>query len=104
LDITIRGERNHKNCYFRLKDISKGFEMPRLQETIFDDKCTYNADNHYKYFTCIIPGNSGIDHSKKEVYLTYKDILKVLFCSRSGNAESFQDWVTETLFYSSNGY
>jgi hypothetical protein len=98
IDITIRGERNHKNCYFRLKDISRGFEMPRLQDVILDPNKTYELNVHYKNFVIIYPTISGIEQNVKEVYLTYKGLLKVLFASRSGNAESFQDWVTETLF------
>jgi hypothetical protein len=30
--------------------------------------------------------------------LTYKGMLKVLFSSRSGKAENFQDWATDILF------
>ena len=89
LDITIRGERNHKNCYFRLKDISRGFEMPRLQDVILDQNKTYENNIHYKNFVIVYPTNSGIEQNAKEVYLTYKGVLKVLFSSRSGNAESF---------------
>ena len=36
--------------------------------------------------------------SKKELYLTYNGILKVLFTSRSGIADKFQNWASETLF------
>jgi len=36
--------------------------------------------------------------SKKELFLTYNGILKVLFTSRSGNAEQFQNWASEILF------
>ena len=98
LDITIRGERNYKNCYFRVKDISKGFEMPRLQNIILSSETTYEINVHYIYFVMVSDKNLVNDHNEKEMYLTYKGVLKVLFCSRSGNAESFQDWATETLF------
>ena len=98
LDITIRGERNHKNCYFRLKDISKGFEMPNLQKIIIDNESSYEINKHFVNFVIVCGSNPSIEQNAKEVYLTYKGILKVLFCSRSGNAESFQDWATETLF------
>ena len=89
LNITIRGERNHKNCYFRLKDISKGFEMPRLQDTVLDERKTFELNIHYKIFVIVYLANGGIEQNAKEVYLTYKGILKVLFSSRTGNAESF---------------
>ena len=35
LDIEVRGERNVNHCYFRVKDISKCFEMPNLQNWMF---------------------------------------------------------------------
>ena len=34
----------------------------------------------------------------KELYLTYLGMLKVLFSSRSGNAEMFQEWAFKVLF------
>jgi hypothetical protein len=98
LDITIRGEREYDKCYFRVKDISKGFEIPRLQDVILDANKTYEINIHYKNFVIVYPTNGGIEQNAKEVYLTYKGMLKVLFCSRSGNAESFQDWAVKTLF------
>jgi hypothetical protein len=98
LDITIRGERNHKNCYFRLKDISRGFEMPNLCKVIQNEKTSYELNVHYKIFVIVCGNNVSIEQNAEEVYLTYKGLLKVLFSSRSGNAELFQDWVTETLF------
>ena len=98
LNITIRGERNHKNCYFRLKDISRSFEMPNLCKVIQNEKTSYELNVHYKIFVIVYGNNVSIEQNTEEVYLTYKGLLKVLFASRSGNAESFQDWVTETLF------
>ena len=63
--------------------------MPNLQKLILDERKTYELNIHYKIFTMDCVANGDIDHSKNEVYLTYKGVLKVLFCSRSGNAESF---------------
>jgi protein involved in ribonucleotide reduction len=98
INIIIRGERNYKKCYFRVKDVSKGFNMPNLQKTIIDERKSYELDKHYKKFIIISGANGANDANENEIYLTYKGMIKVLFCSRSGNAESFQDWATETLF------
>jgi len=98
IDIVIRGSREYKNCYFRVKDVSKCFDMPRLQDIIIDHNTSYELNKHYRFFTIIMPNNIGIVDSKNELYLTYTGILKVLFSSRSGNAESFQEWATEKLF------
>jgi hypothetical protein len=35
---------------------------------------------------------------KKELYLTYTDLLRVLFVSRSGKAHIFVKWASEILF------
>lgn len=53
IDIEVRGERNHKKCYFKVKDIMVGFDMPSLDSTILrtDRVDSYIIDEHYKYFT-----------------------------------------------------
>ena len=71
LNITIRGKRNSKECYFRVKDISKEFDMPRLQYILLDQNTTYIINKHYYYFTIILKDIVSIDDSKNEVYLTY---------------------------------
>lgn len=107
LDIEVRGERHPKNCYFRVKDVIIAFDMPNLNSSLLHKDRGYINDLHYKYFTPIRMGNAHLDNSKtgnlgnkivKELYLTYIGMLKVLFNSRSGNAELFQEWATDTLF------
>ncbi len=83
IDITIRGEREYDKCYFRVKDVSRGFKMPNLEKSILDDRYSYEINKHYNFFTTIYSVNHDKDDSKKEVYLTYKGMLKVLFCSKS---------------------
>lgn len=98
LEIMVRGERQRLRCYFRVKDVSKEFDMPNLNDTILDKHRKYISNTHYKYFTIEKTVNDRQKVSKKELYLTYNGMLKVLFSSRTGNAESFQDWSTEKLF------
>jgi len=98
INITIRGKRESKECYFRVKDVSKEFDMERLQGTLIHEDGSYKLNKHYKYFTIVYNGNPVIDDSKNELYLTYIGMLKVLFSSRSGNAETFQEWASDTLF------
>ena len=97
LDIEVRGDRDHKNCYFKVKDISIAFDIPRLHDVLLNKDRGYN-NIHYHFFTIDKPISDGNHKTKKELYLTYKGLLKVLYSSRSGNAESFQDWAEETLF------
>jgi hypothetical protein len=94
IDITIRGEREYDKCYFRVIDVSRGFEMPNLDKNIKDIKSSFDIEIDYKFFT----RNSESDESKNETYLTYNGMMKVLYGSHSKNARSFQDWATKTLF------
>ncbi len=98
IEIEVRGEREHDKCYFKVKDISNGFEMYSINDTILRDISKYELNIHYKFFIINNSDKNGIFKSKKCLYLTYNGILKVLFSSRTGNAESFQSWATKKLF------
>lgn len=97
INIEVRGERNHKNCFFKVKDVSAGFEMPNLFKTLNHKNGDYEYNIHYKTF---INGGNYDATLGRTIYsfLTYNGMLKVLFSSRTGNAESFQSWATEKLF------
>ena len=102
LNIEVRGTRNKKDTYFKVKDISKEFNMPNLLSSLLHKDKEYDINIHYKYFSTL--QNMDIVHKKesknlvkKELYLTYKGMLKVLFSSRSGNAEKFTDWVEDIV-------
>ena len=98
LDIEVRGERDSKKCYFKVKDVEKGFNMSNLSTTLQHIEYGYQKEIHYKFFTNVNKDSQQKNQVKKYLYLTYKGMLRVLFCSRSGNAEQFQDWATEKLF------
>lgn len=97
-DIEIRGVREYDKCFFRVKDISNLFNIPNLQITI---NSVYERNLHYKIFidsTDTKINNVYDTASKKRMYLTYVGVLKVLFSSRTGNAEHFQQWAANKLF------
>jgi hypothetical protein len=98
INIEIRGERESSKCYFKVKDVSVGFDMPSLQNIIIKENTNYELNLHYKFFIINKKNNITILSSKKYLYLTYKGMLKVLFNSRTSNAEAFQSWATEKLF------
>jgi hypothetical protein len=99
MNIEVRGERNRKGCYFNVKDVSDSFKIKNLNTTIIHK---YDKNIHYKYFTLKRLYNVQSPQSKnvyiKKMFLTYRGLLKVLFCSRSGNAEHFQNWAEDILF------
>ena len=104
IEIEVRGEREHTKCYFKVKDVMKGFEMPSLNELLTDKrKDGYHEEEHYKYFTIIIPAPGGKNVSKKELFLTYEGMIRLLYVSRSKNAKVFRNWASETLFINQMG-
>src|SRR5690606_41976867 len=79
--------------------------MENLLTTVINKKNNrYVEGIHYKYFICekMYKVQNPTD-TKKELFLTYKGILRVLFCSHSKKADSFVDWATETLFTAQMG-
>jgi hypothetical protein len=104
LEIETRGERQHDKIYFKVKDVSKGFEMLNLYVTLINNQNvnSYEKIKHYKYFMCESLIKNEKKTSKKivvkELFLTYNGMLRVLFNSRSGKAENFVTWATEKLF------
>jgi hypothetical protein len=99
VEIETRGERTPKGIYFLAKDVSEAFEMPYLSKTIFDPTASYIKGVHYKTFICQQKvRNADFSPDKRALFITYKGMLKILFCSRTGRADKFIEWATETLF------
>ena len=105
IDIEVRGEeRKYDKCYFKMKDVSEGFELPNLYDVLINKKTDYEENLDYKYFyiddktNLLSKDNDTKNKSKKQMYLSYYGILKVLFCSKSGNTKPFQDWACKKLF------
>ena len=76
----------------------KGFDMPSLYTSLININSSYSNKKHYKYFIIEKMLNVQKNVSKKELFLTYNGMLKVLFTSRSGIADEFQIWASEILF------
>lgn len=103
IEIETRGERKHDKIYFRVKDVAAGFGMEKLYYVIIDIRYDgYKEDLHYKYFMRQNNGLPGKNTDKKlykrELFLTYLGILRVLFASQTKHAEQFAKWAAETLF------
>ncbi len=97
IEIEVRGEREVDQCYFKVSDVSKGFDMPRLHDVITDPTKKYNAKEDYIYFCCENTTKSRKNKTKK-LFLTYNGILKVLYSSRNNKTKPFTSWATKTLF------
>jgi len=82
LEIETRGERTVNSIYFKVKDVMIGFGMDNLITTIITINTKYKENEHYKYFNCKKEINNKIK-IKKELYLTYKGLLRVVHISRN---------------------
>jgi len=99
IEIETRGERHEDKIYFDVKDVSIGFGMLRLNDTLtnkergytrnFDYKIMFIRSKHINDVSCTI---------KKCLFLTYEGMLRVLFVSRNKNATLFRKWATTKLF------
>ena len=103
IEIETRGEKCRNKIYFNVKDVMNGFNIEHLNSTLTDNRNSYNINVHYVNFIREfrhVNNMSKLTNKKYKtaLYLTYKGILRVLFVSRSGNAEKFQDWAEERLF------
>jgi len=97
VEIETRGERTSKGIYFLAKDVSEAFDMPNLSKTLLKEDRGYIEKVHYSIFSAV-DGGSVSANKGKTLFITYKGMLKILFCSRTGRANKFVEWATETLF------
>ncbi len=77
--------------------------MPNLCKDIINKNTSYENDKDYKYFIIQKVENLSKKQNKqtiakKELFLTYEGILRVLFVSKCGRANTFIKWATEKLF------
>ena len=114
LDIETRGEKEPNKIFFKVKDVANRFNMELLQNIIIKENTLYKNNIDYKYFFCekkksvVINTDKNSDKTnkksnatttiKKELFLTYEGMLRVLFVSRNNKTSSFIKWATEKLF------
>lgn len=98
INIEIRGEREHNKIYFKVKDVSIGFEMPNLNRTLLNTDTTYEKNIDYKTFVISKLQNKESYNSKIYLFMTYEGLIKLLYISRNSNAKLFRDWATQKLF------
>lgn len=112
IEIETRGERDVDTAYFKVKDVMEGFNMENLYKNIIDKDTQYTLNKDYKYFMCNIfhnlenKVNRKIDTKptiKKELFLTYRGMLRCLFVSRNNKTDNFISWATKTLFVAQLG-
>jgi hypothetical protein len=102
IEVEVIGEREFDKCYFKVKDIETGFNLQRLTDILTNKQSEYELKKHYIFFNCKIPITNGKRATKKvikkEIYLTYIGLLRVLFVTRSRKTDNFIKWASEILF------
>jgi hypothetical protein len=102
LNIETRGERKYDKIFFKVKDVSRLFDITNLKIVILAKDKNYDMNTHYKYFMCN-GTNSLKKTSKKTLFLTYEGILRVLFVTRNNKTAPFIKWALEVLFITQMG-
>nr|AEX63353.1 hypothetical protein mv_R1151 [Moumouvirus Monve] len=102
IDIEVRGNKNDSDCYFLVKDVASGFDIKNLRDTIINNNTGYKPNIHYVFFNIIktdnFRKNANKKTVKKEIFLTYEGILKVLFSTRNNKTTRFVSWAKNVLF------
>ena len=110
--IECRGDRNQKKVWFKVKDVSRVFGMPNLTEVLLHKDRGYERGAHFQTFSRTQDSVQtrradhwavGHEQTTPTMFLTYKGMMKVLYSSRSGNADKFTDWATDVLFVAQMG-
>ena len=99
LDIETCGEKTRTGIYFKVQDVMKVFDIPRLDDTMRLTNSTYERGSDYDVFF-IRPNhiNYVVPTIKKGLYLTYHGMLRVLFVTRNKKVDHFQSWAEDKLF------
>ena len=98
-NIEVRGKRNHKDIYFKSRDVAKmlGKEPTYLKNALTNKERNYVRDEDYKVF--VIPETSLMSTgNKKALYLTYYGLMRVMIVSRNIKLTKFLDWVANVVF------
>ena len=101
VEIETRGTKSYNDIYFKLTDISKGFNMENLRNSIQKKNRGYVRNDDYKTFLIRgdnVPSTETNKNNKTSLYLTYNGLVKVLMVSRNKNVKRFQEWAIKTLF------
>ena len=104
LEIETRGRRHVDEIFFRVRDVMKRFDMPRLDIVLREKTGNYEIELHYKCFTRfttqknLLGSKNNTKKPVKSLFLTYHGLMRVLIVSRNKNAEKFSRWAITKLF------
>lgn len=80
IEIETRGERDSKKCYFKVKDIAKGFKIPQYKSSVVHKNSKYVYGGDYVYFDI-----KECSPRTKQLYLTLSGMQRLMYCSKDNN-------------------
>jgi AraC-like DNA-binding protein len=97
MDIETRGVKTQEAVFFKASDIGKAFGYDNVYKTVLNVGSNYDYETDFRYFKSL---NDVINYSvvRKELYLTYDGVLKLLFCARGNKVTRFRKWASAVLF------
>lgn len=104
IDIETRGVRSPRGIFFRVTDVSRGFGIKSLKNSLLHPNPSYQRTRDFITFRVPVDNvNLGTNMTRTSLFLTYIGLLRVLFVSRNNNTEVFYEWATERLFAAQMG-
>jgi hypothetical protein len=97
IEIETRGEKSEDKIYFKVTDVSVGFQIYYLKDALLKEDRGYQRNIDYVTFNRIAV-NDERTLKKPSLYLTYNGFLRVLFVSRNENVKQFRKWAEKILF------
>ena len=101
-NVPMRGERTQDGIFFQVKGVMEVFKMANLQSNVQLSHTAYLNNQHYIWFKMSDPYNAH-NQANKEMYLTYRGLIKVIETSRSGVGYKFQKWIDKVVFSAAFG-
>lgn len=95
--VVIRGKHIREEIFFKVKDVMRVFDLKNLVTELIQPDSDYKMSEHYVSF--VVPRSKLPMLKKRELYLTYQGIRKVLEVEdrRLGIARQFRTWIDEMV-------
>ena len=99
VEIETCGEKTRNGIYFKVQDVMVAFDIPKLDDTLCHANSGYEREIDFNtFFIATTPVIYGSPPIKKNLYLTYHGMLRVLFVTRNKKVQHFQSWAEDKLF------
>ena len=97
--VEMRGERKHDKIYFKVNDLMNVFENKNLHDNIIDKRSSYIGNEDYHFFINPDTGSSQ-EQAKKELFVSYNGLMKIINNSKKGIAKQYKKYIDEVVFSS----